>query len=101
MFENYLVYLGEVIELKLKQKVPPVTVIEIEEALFNMEARPIIDDRARNRTIPPTVWFISETNEGRVLKVVGIFRPIDKIFVVKTAYEPDQMEIDHYEANNR
>lgn len=101
MFEDYLVYLREAIETKLTQKDPPVTVIEIEEALCNMEGRPIIDNREGNRTVPPTVWFISETYEGRVLKVVGIFQPSEKIFVVKTAYEPDQMEIDNYEANNR
>jgi hypothetical protein len=37
MFENFAVYLTKAIEDKLKQKQLPVSVLEIEEALFSME----------------------------------------------------------------
>lgn len=97
MFESYAVFVAASVEAKLKDKDPPVTVLEIEEAFFSLEGGLIIDTRKTNRTVPPTVWFISETAEGRILKVVGIFHRDLKAFAVKTAYDPDQEEINLYE----
>jgi hypothetical protein len=42
--------------------------------------------RANHQTDPPTFWLVSETDVGRVLKIVYIQRGQD--FIIKTAYEP-------------
>jgi hypothetical protein len=42
-------------------------------------------------TMPPTMWFISETDRGRALKVVFIEHP-SQVYELKTAYEPSPEE---------
>jgi hypothetical protein len=59
----------------------------------------LVDDRKRNQTVPPTLWFIGETTDGRVLKVVFIYDQEHDTAIIKTAYEPDEEEIALYEAN--
>ena len=77
-----------------------VTLIEIEEAFFLHNGHWLIDDRGRNKTTPPTVWFIGETSSGRLLKIV-IIPYLDKgICVLRTAYEPELTEVRLYEQNN-
>ena len=74
-----------------------VSLLEVEEAFHNMEGVALIDDRDRHKTKPPTVWFISPTEEGRLLKVVGIPFKEKKEFLIKTAFDPEEWEIDLYE----
>lgn len=51
------------------------------------------DSREKNKTNPPTKWFISETDSGRLLKVCFIyFEDVQKI-VIKSAFEPNQDEL--------
>ena len=83
-------------KLKIKHDV---TVLEVEEAFFNWEGSPLKDKRAKHKTRPSTVWFISATSEGRILKVVGIPFADRKEFVLKSAFEPDDWEIKYYEKN--
>ena len=85
---------GWVLE-KLKER--NISLIEVEECFFNHEGPFLIDDREENRTNPPTVWFISETIDGRRLKVVLIFK--DKIPFLKSAYEPNENEEHIYDEN--
>jgi len=74
-----------------------VTVTEVEEAMFLHGSKYIIDDREKHKTHPPTVWFISESFEGRLLKIV-IIPDIKREFAkLRTAYEPDEQEIQIYE----
>jgi len=63
---------------------------EVVEAFINHTGHYLQDDREQHRTVPPTEWFIAETNERRRLKVVFMQYP-DKI-VIKTAYEPSPHE---------
>ena len=49
------------------------------------------DNREDNRTTPPTLWFVSETDFGRKLKVVFIHK--DGKIIVKTAYQANAEEI--------
>jgi hypothetical protein len=49
------------------------------------------DTRADNRTNPKTLWFVSETDVGRTLKIVFIYYAPDR-FVIKTAYEANDNE---------
>ena len=74
-----------------------VSFLEVEEAFFNHEGKYIVDDREENKTNPPTVWFVSETFEGRLLKVV-LIPYVDKgVAILRTSYEPNKLEIDIYE----
>ncbi len=74
--------------------------LEIEEVFYCYAGGSyLVDDRQVNRTVPPTLWFIGETAEGRLLKVAFIYDRESDTAVIKTAYEPDEKEIALYEAN--
>ena len=72
---------------------------EIYECFASREGKYLTDTREDHKTDPPTVWFISETDRGRLLKVVFVV-----VFVqgkngetfIKTAYEPNLIEIQIY-----
>ncbi len=74
-----------------------VSFLEVEEAFFNHGTKYVIDTRESHRTNPPTVWFIGETFEGRLLKVVLIPKAEEGIAILRTAYEPSLEEIEIYE----
>ena len=65
---------------------------DIIECFANRTAGNIVDDREHNRTNPPTVWFISETDNRRELKVVYIHLAKADRAVIKSAYPPDREE---------
>jgi hypothetical protein len=85
-----------IVKLNIKHNVQ---IIEVEESFFNWIGRPIVDNREQHRTKPPTIWFISSTSEGRLLKIIGIPFVDQKEFVIKSAFEPDEKEIEIYEKN--
>lgn len=60
---------------------------EVRECIANRTGKFIADDREEHRSDPPTLWFIAETNLGRSLKIVFIYR--DGNFVIRTAYSPE------------
>ena len=72
---------------------------EVLECFQNKLYGSLIDDRAENRTFPPTRWFLAETDSGRKLKVVFLFDKKFKQFVLKTAYEPNMQEEKIYGTN--
>ena len=82
---------------KLKTK-HGVSEAEVLECFCNRTGPFLEDTRGRYRTIPPTKWFIATTDSGRLLKVVFIFYRIEKEIVIKTAFEPNQIEIELYRA---
>lgn len=83
---------------KLNQKQPPISLLEVEEAWFFHSGKVLVDSRARHKTKPETVWFISETASGRLLKVVIIPLKSEGIAVLRTAYDPSYEEILDYES---
>lgn len=85
------------VEEKLQNKFHPVSILEVEEAMFNFDGKLIEDDRSNNKTIPPTYWFISETAHGRLLKIVLKIDTKNNVAYLRTAYEPDEKEIMYYE----
>ncbi len=85
------------IVMKLLEKNPPVTVSEVEEAFFQWDGYWVLDDREDHRTIPPTYWFLSETLEGRLLKVVIKLVPNTDYAYVRTSYDAYEEEINIYE----
>lgn len=73
-----------------------VTEIEVEEAFQSAEPPYKEETRVRHRTKPPTFWFIAPTVEGRLLKVVFMPFHEQRILRIKSAYEPDQREVELY-----
>lgn len=72
---------------------------EVDQCFDNRCGVNLIDDREENRTDPPTLWFIAETNRGRPLKIVFVYR--DGNIYLKSAYEPNEDEIRIYESEGK
>ena len=68
---------------------------EIIQCFASRCGRYLTDTRARHATNPPILWFIAETDRGRLLKVV--FVQTDGEVEIKTAYPPNETEIRIYE----
>lgn len=64
---------------------------EVEQCFANKTGGYLQDTREDHRSDPPTLWFIAETNFGRKLKVVFIFRDGD--VHLRTAYTPNGDEL--------
>ncbi len=77
------------IKAKLKTK-HRVDFREVEQCFHNKFGRLLTDNRVLHKTDPPTLWFIAETNKGRMLKIVYI--QIGMEIHLKTAYEPNEEE---------
>jgi hypothetical protein len=72
-------------------------------SFLTLEGTYLLDTREEHATEPPTVWFISQTSQGRKLKVVFIARKVGipgggrAVNVeIKTAYGPNEKEIEIY-----
>ena len=81
------------IEVKLIKK-HGVRRIDIIQCFLNKEGSYLEDTRINNATIPPTLWFISETHQTIPLKIVFVFK--DGNIYLKTAYPPNEHEIRIY-----
>jgi uncharacterized DUF497 family protein len=80
---------------KLRHK-HKVNVRDVEQCFENRIGGLLTDTRAEHKTVPPTCWFIAETNMGRTLKIVYIQNTDGRVFV-KSAYEPNSEEMRIYE----
>lgn len=78
------------VEAKLAEK-HKVFRCEIIECFSNREGKLLEDTRAGNKTDPPTLWFVAETDHGRRLKVVFIKQKNGSL-IIKSAYEANQEE---------
>lgn len=56
-----------------------------------------IDDREKNKTYPPTYWFLSETFDGRLLKIGLKIDTKSGVSYLRTAYDPSEDEVIFYE----
>ena len=70
---------------------------EVEQAFVNREGSLAKEVRPQNQRDEPRLWFISQTDKGRELKVVFFFDVDENAPVVITAYEPDDDEVKLYE----
>jgi hypothetical protein len=82
------------VQEKLADKSPPVTASEILQCFLNRSCSFLEDTREQNKTRPPTKWFISATNQQRLLKIIFI-RKRSQI-IIKTAYDPNAEELRIY-----
>ena len=78
---------------KLEEK-HNVTPAEVHECFANRCGNFLLDTREEHASEPPTRWFVSETNYGRKLKIVFIWR--DKKVFLRTAYPANPIEIRMY-----
>ena len=85
--KNLKISAGTTAKLTTKHNV---TRREIEQCFANKAGSLLEDTRALTKTDPPTLWFISYTNEGRPLKVVYMQRGQD--VHLKSAFEPNDEE---------
>lgn len=72
------------IRQKLEDENHQVPEIDIAQCFANRVKGFVLDDREKHRTEPPTMWFVSETDYGRKLKVMFIMRGAD--IYIKSAY---------------
>jgi uncharacterized DUF497 family protein len=72
---------------------------EVAECFDNMCGTYLEDLREEHRTDPATLWFIAETNAGRLLKVVFIYK--DGNFHIKSAFDANTTEIAIYEKHGK
>ena len=68
---------------------------EIEQCFENREGKYLEDIREEHLTDPATLWFLSSTNCGRLLKIVFVLSD-DNVYI-KSAYEPGVAAIELYE----
>ena len=86
-----------IISKKIREKLLTkhgVTEREVVECFHNRVLGALRDTREDHLTDPPTLWLISETNHCRTLKLIFIVKDGDA--VLKSAYEPNQNEIEIY-----
>ncbi len=95
--ENYDWVVSDWVREKLA-KFHEITMLEIEEAIANSKPPYAIESRAAHRTKPPTFWFIASTMGDRLLKVAFVLDAKQHVARIKTAYDPEQWEIDEYES---
>lgn len=76
-----------------------VSLEEVHECFESNDGQTLIDEREQHKTVPETEWFISQTRRGRKLKVCFVFvEELNTIFV-KTAYDPNDVEVQIFERN--
>ncbi|APB99052.1 hypothetical protein A4F89_06775 [Polynucleobacter asymbioticus] len=69
--------------------------VDVEECFLNhVNGKYIEDNRAHNKTNPPTYWFISENHQCLTLKVICVFK--DGCVYLRTAYPPNDVELSIY-----
>ena len=70
---------------------------EVEQCFLNFNGSQFLEDeREEHRTDPSTKWFISETDSGRLLKICFMFYEDRQKFAIKSAFEPNQAEIEMF-----
>ena len=72
-----------------------VTEQEVLQCFDNRDGGVLMDTREEHKTNPPTLWFLAETNKGRLLKVCYV--QDDASIHVKSAFEPNSTEISIYQ----
>jgi hypothetical protein len=87
-----------VISPKIQEKLTTkhgVSTDEVTQCFTNRAGKFLVEPREDHATDPPTLWFISETDYGRKLKV--IFVPRDGNNYLRSAFSPNENEMRIYE----
>ena len=89
-FMHMKLYMSQKIRQKLTLKTPPVSENDIHECFTNRTQAFLLDTREDHKTDPPTLWFISENDYGRRLKVC--FMNDGQQISIKSAFVPNADE---------
>ena len=92
---NVRLIISTKVKNKLLQK-HEVTEKEVRECFMNRERTALKDEREEHQSDPPTMWIIAKTDHLRELKLV--FMVTDGGVILKTAYEPNQREMQIYKS---
>lgn len=82
--------ISNVIKQKLSDK-HNIFAHEIEQCFANYHGIFLLDTREEHKTVPPTKWFIGETDYGKLVKVCFILEAGN--VYIRTAYEPNETEV--------
>jgi len=74
-----------------------VTESDVVECFCDMHRKFLTDTREDHLTDPPTLWFIGETNTGKRLKVILIYKEGE--IIIKSAFPPNEDEERIYALN--
>jgi hypothetical protein len=67
---------------------------EVHEAFMNRDGPYLLDEDEDHQTDPPSEYFLAETDRGRLLKVVFVFR--DGNIYLKTAFDANAKSVHIY-----
>lgn len=67
---------------------------DVEQCFLNRTHSYLTDNRLEHQTDPPTEWFISENDQGVLIKVVFVFD--NYMLHLKSAFPPNSTEIRIY-----
>jgi len=67
---------------------------DVEQCFLNRTRSYLTDNRLEHQTDPPTEWFISENDQGVLIKVVFLFD--NGMLYLKSAFPPNSTEIRIY-----
>lgn len=67
---------------------------EVEQCFENIDGPLLVDTREEHQTDPQTLWFISRTNQNRLLKVAYIQK--GAAVLLKSCFEPNEDEVKIY-----
>lgn len=68
---------------------------EIEQCFENREGDYVEDTREEHKTDPATLWFVSPTNNNRILKIIFVFN--NGNIYIKSAFDAKKSHIETYE----
>ena len=72
---------------------------DVQQCFENRTGYLLTDSREKNKSDPPTQWFIAFTNDGRLLKIC--FVPRDGNQYLRSAYPPNEVELRIYQAKGK
>lgn len=72
---------------------------EVAQCFANRVGNYLLDTREDHASDPPTLWFVSETDHGRKLKIVFVHR--DGNIYLRTAFLADEKAIRIYDKYGR
>jgi uncharacterized DUF497 family protein len=93
--DKITLYISDDVRNKLRHK-HDVNLEQVQACFDNRERAFLFDTREEHQTEPPTRWFIAEYESGKLLKVCFMHFRDERRIEIKTAYPPNEMEIELY-----
>lgn len=95
MLNNLVITPDNLEKLHRKHNVKP---LEVHECFLNIDGPYLKDTREEHATDPPTEWFVAQTDRGRFLKVIFVFK--DGNIYLKSAYDANERTLHIYKTRS-